>query len=81
VKNEKIISNLANEFRLLKEQLEFEQQYNEKYKNTMNKYEEETSKHLKVIRDQKQLIAKLEHLNKEKDRHAELASKERTQLK
>lgn len=49
---------------MLKEQLEFEQQYNEKYKNTMNKYEEETSKQLKVIKDQKQIIAKLEHISK-----------------
>lgn len=66
---------------MLKEQLEFEQQYNEKYKNTMSKYEEETSKHLKVIRDQKQLIARLEHLNKEKDKNIELITKEKALLK
>jgi len=47
----------------------------------MSKYEEETSKHLKVIRDQKQIIAKLEHLNKEKDKAVEAAQKEKMQFK
>lgn len=32
----------------------------------MNKYEEDTAKHLKMIRDQKQAISKLEHILKEK---------------
>jgi hypothetical protein len=47
----------------------------------MNKYEEETSKHLKVIKDQKQAIAKLEHLSKEKDKNIELINKEKSHLK
>ena len=47
----------------------------------MNRYEEETSKYLKVIRDQKQIIAKLEHLNKEKEKALDVAQKERTQFK
>jgi hypothetical protein len=47
----------------------------------MSRYEEETSKYLKVIRDQKQIIAKLEHLNKEKEKALDVAQKERTQFK
>jgi hypothetical protein len=38
VRNDKMISTLAKEFRLLKEQLEFEQEYSQKYRSTIGKY-------------------------------------------
>lgn len=71
VKNEKIISSLANEFRLLKEQLEFEQQYSEQYKISLDKYEEESNRQQRTIKDQKNMIFRLEQTLKEKEKHIE----------
>lgn len=47
----------------------------------MGKYEEETAKQMKIIRDQRQGIAKLEHLTKEKDKALEQANKDKGLLK
>ena len=76
VKNEKLIITLANEFKMLKEQLEFEQNYNEKYKSTMAKYEEENIRYLKALKEQKQTIHKLEHALKEKEKTGDSLNKQ-----
>ena len=76
VKNEKLIITLANEFKMLKEQLEFEQNYNEKYKSTMAKYEEENIRYLKALKEQKQTIHKLEHALKEREKTVDSLNKQ-----
>lgn len=47
----------------------------------MGRYEEETAKQMKIIRDQRQGIAKLEHLTKEKDKALEQANKDKAGFK
>lgn len=41
----------------------------------MNKYEEDTAKNLKVIKEQKQQIAKIELISREKDKNIEQLNK------
>lgn len=61
VKNEKVISALANEFKLLKEQLQFEQEYSDKYKDSLTNYQQENARYLKTIKEQKATISTLEN--------------------